>query len=537
MSPPAGHVRSLLRDIWADAVGGAEVSDDVDLSAHDPDGTVAERVARWLRVLLRADVPVDVVVARSTVDRMARWAAEQSLVPLPPAERAIVGERAWWPVSLAQELRLTGVRRPAEPYQKMRLDFAGVLEVDVLRRAVADVLRRNEALRLEFSEHEGTWWQRVRSTGDVGSVFEARIAPAAGAGRFSSYGDPEPGQMIQVRYVEVGPDRSYLFLAVDHLASDGRTMQLLADELLGLYSARLAGAVPAPPKRAPGPGELAVRERVRMTSAEGRRAIEEIAHRLAGASPYGFIDIPVVEKPSPARGRTVVAEVVIPQATRSAWRSAGAGTDMMIVSGLLAVVLGQETGKATIPFLSHFENRNSPELADVFGWMSNMIVVPVRSGLCGELGDTVKAARRAWFDAIRTGWFPGLVVRQSLLGMTAPRRRLPTVEFIGVGRQGEVSIDGVPTIEVPNTRDFPEYADFGPRGRIQIRVIVGEEHTSVQVAFELNYFLPGVMERILAGLARLIELGAAAIHLTGAQLADVMNSVDGGFSFVVPVDE
>ncbi|MBV9774683.1 MAG: amino acid adenylation domain-containing protein, partial [Gemmatimonadetes bacterium] len=154
---PRTPTEEVIAAVWAEVLGLERVGihdDFFDLGGHSLLG--AQLVAR-VRDALGADLPIRALFDASTVaslaervDEALRAASGVERPRLAPVERDAV---ARLPLSFAQErLWFLDRLRPGSSAYNMpaALRFAGPLEVDALRRALDEIVRRHEALRSRF---------------------------------------------------------------------------------------------------------------------------------------------------------------------------------------------------------------------------------------------------------------------------------------------------------------------------------------------------------------------------------------------------
>lgn len=133
----------------------------------------------------------------------------------------------------------------------------GPLDTAVLRAAVAEIVRRHEALRTVFELREGAPVQVVRH-GMTVDVPETDLGgprfTEADRQRWIGEALAEPfdigtGPLLRVRLLRTGPDESVLAVAMHHLISDRWSTAVFLSELSELYEAFADGR----PRRCPNP--------------------------------------------------------------------------------------------------------------------------------------------------------------------------------------------------------------------------------------------------------------------------------------------
>ncbi|WP_370415331.1 SDR family NAD(P)-dependent oxidoreductase [Streptomyces fradiae] len=140
--------------------------------------------------------------------------------------------------------------------------LTGELDTAVLRQALNDVVRRHEALRTTFREHEGELRQVVAEAVDIAlPVHEAAGSPAD---RTAPHEDPavreqltgliqapfdlENGPLLRAALVRTAPADHLLVLSMHHIVVDGWSLGIFLRELAEAYRARRAGGAPQLPE-------------------------------------------------------------------------------------------------------------------------------------------------------------------------------------------------------------------------------------------------------------------------------------------------
>ncbi|MGW3464518.1 non-ribosomal peptide synthetase, partial [Streptomyces olivaceoviridis] len=165
-----------------------------------------------------------------------------------PALRA--GERpAVVPLSFAQR-RLWFLAQLEGPTATYNLPFAvrltGTLDRTALRAALSDVQTRHEALRTVIHDNDGTPRQHVLDAAVELPVVEITaddIAPAVA--EFARRGfDLAADRPLRACLMTLDDQDHVLVVVVHHIAADGWSVAVLADDLTRAYTARAAGLAP-----------------------------------------------------------------------------------------------------------------------------------------------------------------------------------------------------------------------------------------------------------------------------------------------------
>jgi amino acid adenylation domain-containing protein len=192
------------------------------------------------------------------------------------------------PLSAAQQrLWFQWQLRPggAEYNVPMAYRLRGVVEADVLRWAVNELVARHDILRARFPAPTGAPELHLESPGDVPWHFEDlrdvpevdRAVQKAAARPF----DLATGPVLRTHLFQVGADEYIFLLVIHHIVVDGWSLGLIAPELAELYRARVNGLAPALPAPAPRYADYIAAERESPGQAS---AMDYWRGQLAGAS-------------------------------------------------------------------------------------------------------------------------------------------------------------------------------------------------------------------------------------------------------------
>ncbi|HMH90290.1 MAG TPA: amino acid adenylation domain-containing protein, partial [Streptosporangiaceae bacterium] len=255
---PGSPLERVVLEVWAAVLGRApdtvSVHDDFfEIGGHS---LLASRAAARLERRTGHPVPLRLMFDHPTVaglaEALGRTPAQRVGPVLGPVPR-----RGRLPLSFAQE-RLWFLHQLAPEAPLYNLPFAlrltGELRADLLHRALVLVAERHEALRTVFgADTDGVPYQQVltgpdvalsvvRVTGDRAMrrrladwiVRQAALAPF----------DLAVDLPIRATVAEIAPREHVLLVTVHHIACDGWSVRLLAEEVSVAYAALLGGAEP-----------------------------------------------------------------------------------------------------------------------------------------------------------------------------------------------------------------------------------------------------------------------------------------------------
>lgn len=257
------------------------------------------------------------------------------------------------------------------------------LDVDSLASASIELATRHEALRTAFEERDGVVYQRVGPARSdcfefrdlIGSENARERAMALAAERISRPFDLAAGEVFRVGVYRTAADSCVLAVCVHHIACDGASLQILAEELLTLYAAFVA-AEPSPlPPLSHQYRDFASWQRSWMEAGELQRQLGFWTERLAGVEPLALpLDRARAPREDDASGRVrhrFGSELV--ERLRAFASQAGTTPYVVWLAGL-AALLSRMTRQEDIPIGTAVANRRAPELEPLIGFFVNTLV-------------------------------------------------------------------------------------------------------------------------------------------------------------------
>ena len=385
----------MLAGIWSELLGIERIrpsNDFFDLGGHS---LLATRLVSRLREAFGVELPLRAVFQTPRLDALA-LRVESALreaggVAAPPVLPLSVEERGPWPpLSFAQE-RLWFLDR-LEPGGVLynvpsALRAIGRLDVAALEAALNEIVRRHEALRTTFDQHEGQPFQAVAPELPVPVPVvdltalpedrreaEARLALEAEAAQ--SF-DLQRGPLLRALLVRAGEEDWAMLLNMHHIVSDGWSVGVLTGEVAALYRAFLEGRpsplLPLPVQYA----DYAVWQRQWLRGEVLEAQTAYWRERLQGVRTV--LDLPT-DRPRPPvqsfRGghRPVRLPAPVPQMLRAVTRESGATLFMALLAGLQAI-LHRYTGQEDILVGSPVANRTRSEVEGLIGFFVNALVL------------------------------------------------------------------------------------------------------------------------------------------------------------------
>ncbi len=399
-------VEELLAGIWQELLGGARpigIHDNFfDLGGHS---LLATRVLSRLRAALGVEVPMRALFAAPTLAGLAaaveaRHAdAHVAVPPLVPVPR-VVGEGGGagafrggaLPLSFSQQrLWVLDQLEPGSFAHNLAtaLRLHGSLTVAALDRAIAEIVRRHEALRTVFPSSDGVARQEIQAAaGRLVAVVDLAALPGARreaeAGRLAAadalwHFDLARGPLLRVTLLRLAERDHDLLLCMHHIVTDGWSLGIFTRELNDLYAAFLAG-LPSPLRELPIQyADFAAWQRGWLQGAAVTGQLAYWRRALAGSPPRLELpsDRPRPAVPSHRGGRCWLN---LPREAAASLAAASRHLDLTPFMFLLAsfgALLARYAGEDDIMVGTPIANRGRRELEDLIGFFANTLALRV----------------------------------------------------------------------------------------------------------------------------------------------------------------
>ncbi len=383
-------VEQMVAAVMAEALGVERVGRHDDFFALGGHSLLATRLLARVSKLFGVDLPLSAVFQQPTVAGLAERVAEASRgSAAPPILRMPRRFGAGLPLSFAQR-RLWFLHRlePASPVYHLPglVRLSGPLDLGILEAALAEVVRRHEALRTTFRLQEG---EPVQVPGPPAAALpriDLAALPARGAGselerlaRETAVTpfDLERGPVWRVLAVRLSPAEHALVLTLHHIVADGWSLRILFAELAALYQDLVAGSAPPPLPELPVQyADWAVWQREWLRGSVLAAEVAWWRERLAGIPELSLpADRPRAAARS-ARGgtRTVSLPADLSADLEGLARREGA-TPFMALLAAFQAQLARHAGASVIPLGSPVANRGRAEIEGLIGFFVNMLVL------------------------------------------------------------------------------------------------------------------------------------------------------------------
>jgi len=525
---PRTAAERAVAAIWAELLGVERVGihDNLfDLGGHS---LLAIRFTSRLQRELGVDLSLREIFRSPTVGGLAERLAALG-GRLTPAEKPLerVPRDGPLPLSHAQErLWLMAQLDPASPAYNIpaALRLTGDLAVGALAGALADLVRRHEALRTRFVQVAGRPAQEIADPPGAGPALPvvdlSALPDVAGQPELSRLMDEEArrpfdlgqGPLLRCTLLRTrlpGKDAQagqVLCLTLHHIAADGWSLGVLARDVSAAYRALAEGRRPdlaAPPVQYP---DYAVWQRRWLAGGEMERQLGYWRAALEGAP--AVLELPA-DRPRPAAQtfRGARRALRLPRSPGEALKAAAhreGATLFMALLAASAALLARAAGQPDIVLGTPIANRNRPEVEHLIGFFANTLAL--RTRVTGDLTfrDLLSRVKEVALEAYAHQDLPFDKLVDELKIDRSPGRP-PLIQAL-VGLWDEPLTDfGLPGVGAVPMETGTRTAKLD----LTLRFTAREDGLDIQVEYSTDLFDATTAERLLGRLTRLLAAAAA----------------------------
>ncbi|SEN18984.1 amino acid adenylation domain-containing protein [Stigmatella aurantiaca] len=517
--PPRTPMEQIVADLWAgllqvERVGATD--NFFDLGGHS---LIATQVASRIHALVQVDIPLQEIFDAPTVEQLARRLEEvrskaggaRPVPPLLPASRN--GSEP--PLSFAQQ-RLWFLDRlePGSPLYNIpaAVRLEGRLDVQVLEKCFAEIIRRHEVLRTTFSLRERepvqelhAGWPLRMQVRDLqalsASERDAEVLRLVSEEARAPF-DLARGPLLRAQLLRLGAREHVLVLVLHHIVSDAWSTGILLRELGALYPAFSEGHPSPLPEVSVQYADYATWQRSWLSGETLESELEWWKVQLAGAPQV--LELPI-DRPRPAvqshRGAHFVQR--LPRALQEEVRQLGRReglTSFMVLLAAFDALLFRYVGQEDIVVGTDVAGRNRREVEGLIGFFINQLVLRTRVEPGLSFRELLKRVRTTTLEAYAhqevpfeklveavnpersLGHSPIFQVKLLLQNAPVPELRLPELTLSTVGFEtGTAKLDLI--------LSFTE----GPEG------------LSCLWEYSADLFEAATVERMAGGYGRLLE--------------------------------
>jgi acyl carrier protein len=413
--PPRGPIEEALAEAWAELLGVDRVGAHDDFFERGGHSLMAMQLLGRIQRLFEVEAPLKDFIEEPTLSNLAqlieRALADRDGTPAPPIMR--VDRSAPLPASFAQQrLWFLDQLQPGSPAYNIptAVRLEGRLDVDALRRALSEVVRRHEILRTTFTTDGGLPQPVIADSlqlplpvEDLADLPESqRFAQALARVREEAARpfDLSRGPLVRTDLIRLSDTEHIVRVTMHHIVSDGWSLGVLIREVSALYDAFRSGEPSPLPELDVQYADFAAWQRQWLQGEVLRLRLDYWTRQLEGLSPLG---LPTDRRRSGSvTGRGGIRSATVPKARLEAVRSLGREEGATLYMALLAafqVLLYRYSGQDDFGVGSDVAGRSRAETDGLIGLFVNTLVH--RADLSGDPGfrDLLRRTRRTAIDA------------------------------------------------------------------------------------------------------------------------------------------
>jgi amino acid adenylation domain-containing protein/non-ribosomal peptide synthase protein (TIGR01720 family) len=426
------------------------------------------------------------------------------VVPVPRTEKL--------PLSFAQQrLWFLDQLEPGSPLYNIAgaVRLSGGLQVEILNRALGEIVRRHESLRTIFPSERGKPSQRIIPSLDL----ELEKVDLTGAGDeaeevLSSFArrpfDLASGPLVRGLLVRLAEKDHIVAFVMHHIISDGWSTGVLLRELAEMYNAFVSGELPPVPELNVQYADYAVWQRSGIQGEILKDQLRYWSDKLRGAPP--ILELPT-DSARPAaqtfsgasRGFDIPDRLY--QQAKDLCAAEGV-TLFMVLLAAFKVFLYRYSGQEDISVGTPVANRTRREIEGVIGFFVNTLVL--RTDLSG--GPSFRSVLHRVRDAALEAYAHQEVPFEMVVEEVQPERHLshsPLFQVMVVLQNAEM---GTSSTKMHGLDLSPVVLDTGT-AKFDLTMFVNEGSESLTASMEYNTDLFGAatIERFIGHFQRLLE--------------------------------
>ncbi len=527
---PRTPVEEMLAGIWAAVLGVERVGAEANFFELGGHSLLATRVISRIRAAFGVEPTVRTMFEAPTLAQLAQEVEALRRVTQPRRARVVPVQRGEaLPLSFAQErLWLIDRLQPGGAVYNVPagVRLHGALDAAALERALGEIVRRHEALRTTFPEHDGAPVQRIAPFAgwtlpveDLSALDaegrEAAVRERAAEDAARPF-DLAAGPLFRARLLRLADDDHVLLLCMHHVVTDGWSLGVLFRELSALYGAFREDRESPLPELPVQYADYAAWEREQLRGEALDQHLAYWRERLAGAP--ALLELPA-DHPRPAvqsyRGAHVMID--LPPALLERLEALGRGegaTLFMVLLGAFQLLLAKYSGSDDVVVGSPAAGRSRPEVEGLIGFFVNTLVL--RTELDGDpaFREVLKRVRSATLGAYEHGELPF----EKLVAELQPERSLghaPLFQVMFALQNADTSSDPLPGLRTEGVDAALDTTKFD----LSLHLEAHPGGLGGALTYATDLFERGTVERMAAHLARVLEQVAADPELRLSALA------------------
>jgi non-ribosomal peptide synthase protein (TIGR01720 family) len=389
---PRTATEERLASLWRDALRLDEVGVTADFFMLGGHSLLATQLLSRIQVELGAEISLYTLFTHPTIEQLAavldgaQACAGEQVRPAPAGAELVASssqERLWALAQLDEDV----VRHNTSFAMTLR----GALDLDALERATAELVRCHEALRTTFRERNGRPVPAIHeqldcwvAPADVSALDDRKRKRAVRRLVDEHAGfayDLATGPLLRVRAVRTSPDEHVLLVGMHHIICDNTSWNIVLDDLVAAYDARVAGE-PSPLQAPPvGFTDFARHQRAWLESDDVDRHVAYWREKLRDTP---VLDLPT-DHPRPATRSDIAGNHAcrlpagLGATVREVARAEGV-SPFTVLATAFALLLREQSGQSDLVLGVPTAGREGHELDRVVGCFTDLLAFRIDLG-------------------------------------------------------------------------------------------------------------------------------------------------------------
>jgi amino acid adenylation domain-containing protein len=516
--PPRGPVEEALAAVWAEVLERPAAGVYENFFEAGGHSLLAAQMLARVRETFAVEVPLKALFDAPTVAGLARRVDEAlragaglDAPPLVPAGR----DGGPVPASFAQQrLWFLDQLDPGSPAYNVptAVRLTGTLDVEALRRAFQELVRRHEVLRTTFASAGGLPVQVIAPEAevelpveDLSGVSEEEVLRRMRAEAWRPF-DLARGPLFRARLFRLGPEDHLVTAVTHHTVSDGWSIGVVIVETSRLYEAFAGGAASPLPALPVQYADYAVWQRGWL---RGEVLDAQLAYWREALAGVPALELPSdrPRPPAPSGGGGQRAEDwPKPQADglKVLGRSEGATLFMALLAGFEAVI-HRHSGQTDFAVGTPVAGRTTSQTEGMIGFFANTLALRADLGGDPSFRDLLRRAKAGVLAAYARQDVPFDMIVNELLPHRDPSRT-PLFQVMLVLQNAPL-----PALRAPGLELAPlEVESVAAKFDLTLSVTETAAGLRAVLEYDTDLFDPSTADRLLGHLRTLLASAVAA---------------------------
>jgi amino acid adenylation domain-containing protein len=411
---PRTAIEEIIAGVWAPLLRRESIGIDEDFFAIGGHSLLATQTMSRMREALGMDIPLRLLFELPTIADLAARIETLRRPDVPPAGSVTrAARRGPIPLSFAQQgLWFVDQWEPGNAAYNVRkaVRLTGPLDVDALRGAWQEIVRRHEVLRTSFPAPLGEPTQSIAppAAAPMPLIDASSMAPAVRERFVSTLAASETarafslasGPLWRVLLVRLASDEHVLVVALHHAICDGWSVAVLLHEVSALYEALRAGRRSPLPELPIQYADFSIWQRQRLAGAALADSRAYWRRQLTALEPLRLPSDFGRRADSHHRGGLVHFDcgAAANAAIVSCARREGVTVFMVLVAAF-QLLLKRWTGQHDIAVGTDIANRTSVATEPLIGCFVNQLVIRTDVSEAATFGALLARVRATTLDA------------------------------------------------------------------------------------------------------------------------------------------